>query len=270
MMGGLTRWRPRRVVCTADADHKEQPGCEYVVKYAQGQDGAAALISEIVSHGLLEAGGLPRLEAALVVVSDRLARSYQQTDIGYQVEAGIHFGTRRRTDVFPAPPESYGDLRDPTELVDIWVFDSWLMNIDRATHGNLLMYHASSAAQWSLLAVDQSDCFGGAHEFRTGRYRKLCRERGAAGTFEQLRDRAVLEHGPQAVRQAMDKVANAIGQLNQVMARAPSGWWSAAKVDAQEVAQCLRDRAARLGEIVDIKHWEGLTDGINGGRLLNL
>jgi hypothetical protein len=270
MLGGHTRWKPRRVVCTTDAGHREHPGEEYVVKYVQGGPGSAALISEVLSHGLLEAGGLSTLDAALVEVSDRFARSYAQAAIDYRVEAGVHFGTRFRTDVYPAPPESYDDLDDPTELVDIWVFDSWFMNIDRPTHGNLLMYHASSRPVWSLIAVDQSDCFCGAHELHSGRYRNLCCRRGAAATFEELRNRAVLEHGPQCVRRAMDKVDVAVRHLDPVFARVPPNWWAAANVDPQQVAQCLRDRASRLGAIVNIKHWEGLADGIRGGRLLDV
>ena len=68
-MSRLTRWKPRRVYCTEDANHRDEPGIEHVVKFRQGKIGAAALISEVVCGGLLAAGGVPALDGRLVSVS---------------------------------------------------------------------------------------------------------------------------------------------------------------------------------------------------------
>lgn len=257
-------------MCTSDEEHRNRPGEEYVVKYAQGPTGAAALISEVTSHALLEAGGVAHLTAAIVLVSDRLSQSYEGTAVGYRVEPGHHFGTCHRLDVYPAPPASYEELADPAELVDIWVFDSWLMNVDRATHGNMLMYHKSSSPRWSLLPADQSDCLCGACELQSGRYFRHCADRGPAETFDDLLDRTLLEYGPQVIRDSIDRVGNAVDELEHALDRVPAEWWHAAQVDRSALAECLRNRACGLLDIVNMEHWEGLANGINGGRLLDL
>lgn len=98
-MSRLTRWKPRRVYCTEDANHRDEPGIEHVVKFRQGKIGAAALISEVLCGGLLAAGGVPALDVRLVAVSPQFAASCAtKTEIPYVIQAGLHFGTvlRRR------------------------------------------------------------------------------------------------------------------------------------------------------------------------------
>ncbi len=34
-MSRLTRWKPRRVYCTDDANHRDEPGVEHVVKFRE-------------------------------------------------------------------------------------------------------------------------------------------------------------------------------------------------------------------------------------------
>ena len=269
-VGGATRWKPRVVMCTPDEEHRNPPGDEYVVKYGQGAAGFAALISEVISHAVLQSGGLHHLDAALVRVSGCLSKSYEGTGWEYIVEPGCHFGTVHRLDVFPAPPQSYEEPAAPTELVDIWVFDTWLMNIDRTIYGNLLMFHASSSPVWSLLAADQSDCFCGAAEFQSGRYIGEAGNRGAAGTFGELLDRTLLEHGAQAIREAIDRVTTATMSLDTAFDRVPEDWWAKAQVDRLELKDCMLGRARRLPEIVKLQEWEGLADDINGGQLLDV
>jgi hypothetical protein len=90
-MSLLTRWKPRRVYCTGQADHADAPGVEHVVKFRQGKVGTAALISEILGTQLLAAGGVRVLDSRLVLASEAFAESYKgKTDIPYAVEPGLH------------------------------------------------------------------------------------------------------------------------------------------------------------------------------------
>ena len=104
-MSRLTRWKPRRVYCTEDANHRDEPGIEHVVKFRQGKIGAAALISEVVCGGLLAAGGVPAPRRSAGFSEAQFAASCAtKTEIPYAIEAGLHFGTVLRTDVENGPP----------------------------------------------------------------------------------------------------------------------------------------------------------------------
>ena len=167
-MSRLTRWKPRRVYCAEDANHRDEPGIEHVVKFRQGKIGAAALISEVLCGGLLAAGGVPALDGRLVAVSPHFAASCAtKTEIPYVIQAGLHFGTVLRPDVENGPPFRIDDLADPQELVDLWAFDSWLCNIDRELEGNILLA-LSPDGRFRLVAADQSDCLGGSGRFADG------------------------------------------------------------------------------------------------------
>lgn len=140
-----TRWEPRRVLCTRRADRTGAP-VEYVVKYRRrGPIGAAALISEVVSHALLGRLQLRTLSAALVQVNATVARYYAARKlVDYEVLRGEHFGTVYRPDLEPADPRTWipvfwERLADPAELVALWAADSWLMNLDRTVSGNINM-----------------------------------------------------------------------------------------------------------------------------------
>src|SRR5882757_4077741 len=66
---GPTRWVPRKIFCTARADHADAPGEAFVVKFCQGRDGAAAMISELICGGLFRAAGIEVLDPVSVHAS---------------------------------------------------------------------------------------------------------------------------------------------------------------------------------------------------------
>ncbi len=122
----VSRWKPRKIVCTSNLDHSDKPGNEHVVKLSQGPVGAAAQISEVVCTGLLAARGVATLEMKGVHVGFGFAASYDD------VAPGVYFGSVLLLDVINGPPPSKVHCADPQELVDIWAFDSWYCNIDPA------------------------------------------------------------------------------------------------------------------------------------------
>ena len=268
MLGGLTRWKPRRVYCTRARDHADTPGTQYVVKYRQGEPGTAALISEVVCHALMEAARLQTLRAALVEVSVTFAASCRAAGLPYAVEPGLHFGTVYETDVLPGPPDDADRLSDPGELIDIWVLDSWLMNVDRDTYGNILMAQAPGA-KWDLIPADQSDCLGGADLLTGGGYKRAALSRGTA-TSCRILEPVLFESGADRVRSAIERVDRARESVRAACGRIPDAWWNASGVEPDALARCLTERAHRMAEIVDVKRWEALGDASRGGHVLDI
>ena len=268
MLGNVTRWRPRRVFCTARRNHADTPGVEYVVKFQQGREGAAALISEVICHGLLQACRVATLEAALVSVGERFAASYEGTDVPYAVLPGLHFGTVRRNDVLPGPPVDAASLTEPAEFVRLWVMDSWFMNIDRDVYGNMLLVPGRDR-NWHVVAADQSDCFEGAAFLANGSYATTATQRGPAPDCGMLAW-AVRQAGVDTLRAAADSVRAACDLLPVVCRRVPGPWWADAGVEQAVLIGCLEERGRRIEDIVDVRMWEGLGHAIEGGHLLDL
>ena len=269
-MSELSRWRPRKVYCTGKEDHSDEPGELHVVKFRQAQPGAAALVCEVVCHGLLEAAGIATLDARLVHVSAAYGKSCEQKpEIPYKVVVGLHFGTVLRTDVENGPPLSIDDLADPQELLDIWVLDSWLANVDREIEGNLLLSLGENG-KFHLIAADQSDCLCGSETLCSGGWSQAMRSRGAASTVP-FWNRAVYHcGGGKALRKALDRADKAAKKLDAALSRVPEAWWHEAHLDADSIRTELDRRYRRLEEIIELKQWEGLKNATQGGKLLDL
>jgi hypothetical protein len=276
--GGLllrgTRWEPRRVLCTQRADWSGAP-LEYVVKYRRsGPVSAAALISEAVSHALLERLQLRTLSAALVEVNAAVARLYAELHlVNYEVLERLHFGTAYRPDLEPADPRTWTpafweSLADPTELVALWAADSWLMNLDRTVSGNILL-EVDRRGQVYLIAADQSDCFLGAGALADGSFLTRSHGHGAAPYLPFL-ERTFLQLGVEPLRHVIQRIQGMGAALPQVVSVVPEGWWRQANVAPQAVIDCLTERAARIEQVVEQEKWEGIADVIRGGRPLDL
>ena len=254
--------------CTEREDHVDAPGTEYVVKFRQGSRGAAALISEVVCGCLFDIAETRVPEPALVTVSASLARSYTtSTLLHYRVEPGMHFGTKFITDAQPGYLTSFEQLSDPQQLVDLWVLDSWVMNIDRTDFGNVLL-RPDGRGHWHIVAADQSDCFCGSGRLCDGTV-AYTRE-GAAALYGFLEAAVVAVGGKRAVRKSIDRVRLAAQYLESAIARVPSVWWNEAGVDPGSVGAGLESRARGIEEIVKLSRWEGISDAGSGGTVLNL
>ncbi len=269
ILGNRTRWKPRRVCCTTRQDHTDLPGIDYVVKYRQGTIGTTALISEVVCGTLFQVAGVEVPDAAMVSVSPRLSASYRnQPDVSFPVEPGLHFGAKRLRGVHPGPPTQLDELANPQELVDIWVLDSWVMNTDRGNHGNMLM-RPGSKGRWHLIAVDQSDCFGG-----SGRMADGSSSFAAAAPAEScplLPGAIWLAGGKRAVRKSIDAVRRAVKYVRAAMERVPEEWWEEAHLDSHVLQNGLARRSQCMEDIVRVREWEeGIDDVLEGRRPLDL
>jgi hypothetical protein len=241
-----TRWKPRRVFCTLESNHSDAPGILYVVKFAAGQTGAAALISEVVSTRIFALAGFRTLSSAIVRASEGFAASCnRKSDYSGPVSAGDYYGTSHRDDVEAGPPPSYDDLAQPLDLLRLWVFDSWLCNIDREIEGNILLSLATRG-RFHLIAADQSDCFCG----------DAMRTRGPASSVPFLPNVIYRNGGPNAIRRSIVEVRAIIPQLRAVFDLIPESWWQRALLTADAVGDVLASRANRLEEILNPTQWE--------------
>ena len=255
-----TKWKPRRVYCTSNDDHADAPGIPHVVKFAWSRESAAALISEAVCTRLLAIGGLATLDTTTVRASSTFAASCNaKSDFPYPIRAGDHFGTILREDVEAGPPLEYDDIAEPFEVVILWVFDTWLCNIDRNVYGNTLL-KAGHAGKFSIVASDQSDCFCGATNFCSAEFAKSMVKRGVAPAIKPLATCISNTGGPVAVKKAIAAVNATVSRVNYALENAADEWWKLAKIDPYEVEKVLIARASKLEEILKPMQW-GVPDG---------
>jgi hypothetical protein len=235
----------------------------------QSRKAAAALISEVLCHRLLAAGGISVLEASLVSVDAQFASHHDsRTDKMYTVHEGLHFSTLWRFDVENGGPSlKKEDLVDLQQVVDLWAFDSWLCNIDRDLQGNTLLALASGG-RFHLIAADQSDCFGGSGQFCGGTWKRVLEKPDAAPSFGFLQEAIFGSGGASSIRQSLEKVGRAVAQLDAAFTAVPAEWWPEAQIDPQEVRQALEERSGRLASILRLDQWEGLDRDIQGGQHL--
>lgn len=264
-MAGVTRWKPRRVYCTNDQNHTDPPGQLLVVKFLQGQPGAAALISEVVATNLLRFADFPTLDPFIVRVSDGYAQSCNaSSDYPYLVVTGLHFGTLHRADVEAGPPLGYDDLAKPSEVVDLWVADTWLSNIDRDVDGNTLL-KLTSSQKFRVIASDQSDCFCGAAVFCSEQMEGRMSTSRRAPSIQCLIEVLYRNGGPGLIRSAIQRVRSCVPRINEALNLVPREWWNISRIDPNRVRSALENRAGRLGQILDPDQWE-VQDG--GATLL--
>lgn len=251
----VTRWKPRRVSCTLQANHADQPGNLYVVKFLQGQTGAAALISEVVSTSLYRSAGLATLDPVIVRASGAFAASFVgNTTMPYTIVSGDHFGTLHRNDVEAGPPPRYDYLADPAEIIRLWVFDTWVNDIDRERDGNILLTAAGSS-KFGIIAADQSDCFCGAATFCSGDFVRRMLGARQAPSISFLPTVIFNNGGPSAIREAISEVQGSIKHIRSALSLVPQPWWGASGIDPNRIENVLISRAQRLESILKPDDW---------------
>lgn len=261
-MAEMTRWKPRKVFSTVHADHSDRPGDLYVVKFMQGQAGAAALVSEVVCTSLFRLAGLPTLEPVIVRVTESYAASCRRkSEIPYAVVAGEHYGTVHRSDVEDGPPLGYDDLADPIQILWLWVLDTWVNNIDREKNGNILL-SVTGSGKFEVIAADQSDCFCGAATFCSPDFSNLMMGKGHAPSIPFWTEVIFKNGKSSAIRAAIERVRRCLSYIPQVIGYVPISWWQVSRIEPKSVEQALISRAGRLEDILKPSQWE-LPDGDN-------
>lgn len=262
----VSRWKPRVVVCTSGLADGEQSECEHIVKYRHGAFGHAAAISEVICGELLEAGDIPVLQRRLVDVSTEFAISYSAPDvqIDYAVAPGLHFGTVHRFDVENGPPLSDARLATPQQLVDLWVFDTWLGNIDREVDGNTLLALASGS-KFDVIAADQSDCFCGATVFGSSGWVETFLGRGLAQPASSRLTDAIMARDPFCFEAAFRRLKQAFSGISAALAAVPNEWWRDAKISPADVERALDERHQKVRGLFAPLLSGGLAQMLSGG-----
>jgi hypothetical protein len=251
---GPTRWAPRKTICTSDPDHAQQPGQVYVVKFAQGKAGAAAMISEVVCRRLFEAAGILVLDAVIVDASESFARSWNGMGISSQIDPGEYFGTLFLEDVLPGPALEASGLADLNDIVLIWVVDALVCNLDRNVWGNVLLKPFGRSAKLRLIAADQSDCFCGSGVFADGSWRTRMEKQTAIGP--RLLIEAIAATGGQpGILKAIEVAAQALKTIGSAFDQVPNVWWKKASINPEEIEEVLQNRLRALPKLLDIEKW---------------
>lgn len=262
---GPTRWVPRKTVCTFSPDHTDLPGELFAVKFCQGPQGAAAMISEVICRELFRMAGLHVLEAVIVVASETFARSWNENNANeLPISAGLYFGTRYIPNPWGGSLESLEQAESPRDLALIWLIDCLVCNIDRDVRGNLMLLPIGATRKLRVLPADNSDCFGGSTEFSNGQWRNLMKlRRGARGIL--VPEAIAFMGGNIGLRIAHKTLRPAIGSIGAGFDQVPDQWWQAANLESIQIEEALWERYEALPELVNFEQWGGgYPDGNDG------
>lgn len=259
-MGPRTRWKPRKMFCTSEPRHGDQPGELCVGKFCQGRQGAAAMISEIVCRHLLASVGVAVLDALIIHASETFARSWNDTPaMPFRIVPGVYFGTRYRGDAIPigAPaPVPLNQIYDLQQIIDLWVSDTLVGNIDRTVFGNVLMVPRAKS-KFIFIAADQSDCFCGSVPFSDGTWRAQLRVRPRSECIF-IPDAVGLGGGARVVRESIERTRIALTRIRASFEDVPQAWWEAAQIEPNSIEQELWRRHESLPEILRLREWGDL------------
>jgi hypothetical protein len=153
-------------------------------------------------------------------------------------------------------------------VIDVWAFDSWFCNIDRGSEGNTLLTPMRGGV-FSLIAADQSDCFGGSGRAADGSWQRVMSD-DRPGQALPFLDRAVYDQGGgKAIRASISKVQAAASRIETVLDEVPQDWWlRVPELRKEALMHALAERAQRMGTILDLQKWEDMDNATRGGQIL--
>lgn len=276
-------WKPVDLVCVpADLDEQEDDEgvAEFVArtKLVRGSESAAVCLSEAISHGILDAVGFQVAEPYAVIVSTEFAGDITaQFDFDDHVIPGRHWGTRLIIDAFEGEfqAEMVGDLRDPAELLRLYVVDELLAYRDRAKHngrarhGNILLVPVGSGESMKVLPIDQSDCFGHPSTLCDPEALAASRDRHFANDLPGV-GRVVLDGGADLVDAVFHSVSSARDSILSAVEIPPDEWYDRAGIEPDMIADFLDHRLATLDELARRTHWREMASAAEGGYTLDL
>jgi hypothetical protein len=212
------------------------------------------MISEVVCRELLQLGGVFVLDALIVEASASFSASWNATpDMPFPIEPGPYFGTIFRDDVMSGPPTRFATVQDAEHLLRIWVFDSWLCNVDRENEGNLLMVPASNGTV-RLIAADQSDCFCGSESFATGNWRERMSTRPPS-ECPFVAEAIASAGGAPGLRGAIARAVQAFERIEDAFEKVPAEWWARSVIDSRDISEELAQRLVKLPTVLDVDKW---------------
>ena len=125
--------------------------------------------------------------------------------------------------------------------------------------------------RFDVVAVDQSDCFGGSSELARGTILEDGAQDRRAGYPCTFFDQLFLDYdGVTRLRKAANDIMQSASALHSSCSAAHEQWWEEAGVDAGRLLGWLDSRASRIADICRLKDWEDMRDAAKGGRNIKL
>jgi hypothetical protein len=262
----VTRWRPVDILCEGDVSVRAK-----LVRDGE-PDTAAVCVSEAVSREVLRVIGLPVAEAHVVAITAEFARDLTgQYGFNPPVARGRHWGTTLLTSTaieVEFCEDDVGRLREPSQLLTLFVADIVLANPDRRTHGNVLLRKTSDPRKFDLLPIDHSDCFRHPAHLRSAAALTAVRGEKIAEWLPGT-ELAVLRQQTGAPSAEVARVRALKAQICEAVGNAPDEWYDRAAVAPSSVRDFLEWRLDHLDELVDMSYWEGLENAIGGGHVID-
>lgn len=274
----MTRWTPRLVECVEDQSDATSARIDCIIKYRRnsGRDpdalrnSAAMSISEVVASAVLRDMDIRTPNPLLVYVSEEYARSYDSMCLGYQIVKGYHFATEFMSTATHAVPEPVHEhLANPYDVVRLWLIDSWLANSDRTQRGNALYLPLGN--KWQMVAVDHSDCFGGAGRLADGTALDDPARQVECGWLEPPFMKLMFTaDGINTMRKTVEDIKRTAPLVCNATRLVPDQWWQEACVDPPALECYLKARAGKIDEICQVQQWERDYNAAGGAILLDL
>jgi hypothetical protein len=256
---------PVDILCTGDISVRTK-----LVRSAS-PDTAAVCVSEAVSHEVLRLLGLRVADGHAVTIAPDFAGDLtRQYAFEPAVSAGRHWGTTVMTAMeVEFSRDDVKLLREPSQLMTLYIGDVLLANPDRLTHGNVLLHQTENPRLFDLLPIDQSDCFNHPPDLRSPDRLLAIRGQKVAGWLPGTED-VVLDRAPGFTAAEVARIQALREPIREAVHSAPDEWYDRAGVDPASVRDFLTWRVDHLAEPIDIPFWEGLRNAIGGGHVIQL
>ena len=257
-----TRWRPVDLVCECD-------GVEIVsrCKLHTSRKSAAMCISEAFSHEMLRRAGFTMAEPMAVSIDKSFAADLAlQFEVSDGIVPGWHWGTRllqKGTLEIELDETIVDSLKDQSQLFRLFLMDVVLANPDRSTSGNVLWKSLDSEPSFTMIPIDQSDCFD--------HLEALLQSNWECGTVAQLvpgLGKIVLDSPGNFLEQEFSVVAGLRTSVEDCAAIPKQQWYDAAGVEPSEVVRFIHDRIDNLDCLAKRTHWAKMDAAVEGGHVL--
>ncbi len=239
-------------------------GAEIVVrvKPINRQHLAGVAISEAVSWSIISACGLPVAEPFAVNMSPGFASDLSiQGHYDPPIQAGRHWGTRILQGVGLDEGFSRQQLDQaghPDHIFRIFLIDELTGNADRLTEGNLLLV-TDPVLPPRLIAIDQSNCFGGPACICDNNCLVTNRGRRYAHSY-QVMEQLLLERPPEFVDEELRLIEAQRGAILGAVNMPQPEWYQGAGITPTCLADYLTARLDGLPGLARRDHWRGICE----------
>ena len=232
------------------------------VKPINRQHIAGVAVSEGVAWSILSACGLSVATPYIVRMSPKFAADLSAQG-GYKpaIKAGRHWGTRYLAGVGMdegMTRQQLDQVGRPEHIFRIFVVDELTGNADRLTEGNLMLVTDPVLAA-RLIAIDQSNCFGGPQ--------CLCDPKCLARTqgdrharHYQVMEQFLLEQEVDFVDQELTAVTSQRVAILDAVNTPHVEWYDGAGITPDCISAYLTARLDGLANLARRDHWRGICE----------